>query len=207
MWRWILVGGPGHTRLNGRSLVCGPSLSIPPKRCAERAALVGGVAAIRGRGEALPIRSEAAGLVFLHNSLHYLDWPTALQEVHRVLRPGAWLWIWTLGPDHHTTSNLAQWFPSVAELDIARFPDPEDVLATLRAMGFERVDHQADNEVVTRGVGAWLAAADAGFISTLQLVDPEEKRRGIRAFSAIHTDQSATFSYTIRFTLMMAMRP
>ena len=93
------------------------------------------------------------------------------------------------------------------ELDIARFPDPEDVLATLRAMGFERVDHQADNEVVTRGVGAWLAAADAGFISTLQLVDPEEKRRGIRAFSAIHTDQSATFSYTIRFTLMMAMRP
>jgi trans-aconitate methyltransferase len=58
---------------------------------------------IRGRGEALPLRSESASLVTVGTALHWMAPAPTIAEVARVLRPGGWMAVvWRITvPDSH----------------------------------------------------------------------------------------------------------
>jgi hypothetical protein len=150
----------------------------------------------------MPFRSGVFRLVYFHLSIHYGDWRAALDEARRVSDRGGQVRIWTLGPDHHSTSMLARWFPSVDALDRSRFPDPADLEAHLGGHG----DVAIGSEIgfVRRRAGEWAAAVEAGFVSTLQLVPPPELEAGLRAFREVYPDPDQLVEYEMRWTWLVA---
>lgn len=53
----------------------------------EMRELISGVEALRGSAEAIPLADESVDGVFCGNCFHWFDWPRALVEIERVLRP------------------------------------------------------------------------------------------------------------------------
>ncbi len=176
-----------------RALVIDPSRGM-----LRRAAARPGVRAVGGRAQALPLATGSVHLVFFHLSIHYGDWERAIDEAMRVLEDGGECWVWTLGAEHHRASFLARWFPSVAAIDTARFPDPE-ALATRFAAAGGAVTRGREVEVPERRAGEWLEAVDAGFVSTLQLVPAEELQAGRERFVAAYPDPREVVRYRLDF--------
>jgi hypothetical protein len=137
-------------------------------------------------------------LVYFHLSIHYDDWMQALAEAHRVLQPGGECWIWTMGEQHHRSSFLAKWFPSVGGIDTARFPDPQAVVDVLQQKSLE-VRHGIEVEERTMPAANWRAAARARFVSTLQLLPDSEFAAGLAAFDAAYPDPGETIEYRLTF--------
>lgn len=163
-----------------------------------------GILAVRGVGQSLPIRSATCFLAYFHLSIHYGDWRAALGEARRVLAPSGRVEIWTLGPRHHATSMLARWFPSVRALDERRFPDPAGLMAFLEGLGME-VEHTTPEVAVERRAADWLASVEAGFVSTLQLLDRSELEAGMEAFRAAHPDDESPVRYVLRYDRIVAL--
>jgi hypothetical protein len=168
------------------------------------AAARSGVEAICGIAQALPLRTGCARLVYFHLSIHYGDWKQSLDEALRVLEPGGSCWVWTMGEEHHRSSFLARWFPSVAAIDGARFPDPA-AIATHLERGAEVV---AGREVESRKVpaGRWRDGVRAGFVSTLQLVPRAELEAGLARFAATYPDPDQEVEYVLTFDWIHATR-
>lgn len=172
---------------------------------AGAAGKVAGVQPVIGDMGDLPFRDAAFDLSYFHLSLHYGDWSRNLAEAVRVTRRA--VWVWTLGSDHHRNSFLARWFPSVVPIDESRFPEPADVAAELAGLGMASVGAGRETEKVERTAGDWRAAAEARFVSTLQLIPPEELSAGLRAFDQTHPDPTQRISYELRFSWVRAEHP
>jgi len=198
-------GGPGdHAvvwyRAGHRPIVLDPSAEMLTRAVAR------GLVGVRARAQAMPFRSGSFGLVWFHLSIHYGDWRDALDEAVRVLDEGGRVEIWTLGSDHFEQSNLARWFPSVPSIDAARFPDPDLLAGYVNGRtGTVSVTHPVEHVVTT--AGAWLPAIEAGFVSTLQLLPDEERRRGIEALVRRYPDPAEQIGYDLRFTRITADLP
>ena len=198
-------GGRGHHAArwaeNGyRALVLDPGVAMGMS-AARRA----GVDVVRGVSQRLPFRDNSLAVVYFHLSLHYGDWRAAITEAMRALAPTGVCSVWTLGPHHHRSSMLARWFPSVAAIDSRRFPEPSEVLRTSIALG-ARATSGEESEEVRRPAGEWLTAVRAGFVSTLQLIEPEELAAGIAAFGSAHPDPEETVAYQLRWNWIRARK-
>jgi SAM-dependent methyltransferase len=163
---------------------------------------VPGVTAVRGTAQQMPFIDRCMDVAYFHLSIHYGDWRRALDEARRLLRSGGRIIIWTLGPDHHAASMLGRWFPSVEEIDRRRFPDPADLEAHLARTS--AVERTSEVEVRTRPAGEWAAAVEAGFVSTLQLVPPDELASGLAAFRNQHPDPHHLVRYDMYWTRLVA---
>jgi SAM-dependent methyltransferase len=183
-----------------RSIVLDPSPAM-----LESARTKAGVIAIGGRAQAMPFRDATFDLVYFHLSIHYGDWRRSLTEAHRTLREGGRCEIWTLGAEHHRTSNLARWFPSIAEIDSARFPQPGDLADYLGELDMS-VGRTRSIETARRPVGEWIQAVRAGFVSTLQLVPNDELEKGLAAFVESHPDPAETFEYELKYDRLLARK-
>lgn len=172
-----------------------------------RAARDRGLPAVVGDGRCLPLAESTADLVYFHLSLHYGDWQVMLAEAARAARPGGLVVAWTFSREHFRHSLLARWFPAIVPLDEARFPDPDLLAARMRALGLEGVTQVAETEVVSRSAGDWLAAVRAGFISTLQLLDPVELDAGLAAFQQEHPDPDEVLHYRLWYRGVSGRRP
>jgi SAM-dependent methyltransferase len=166
-----------------------------------------GVPVVVGDGAGLPVGDACADLVYFHLSIHHGPFDRWISEAGRVVRPGGVVWVWTLAPEHHRTSFLAQWFPSVAPLDEARFPDPARLARAMLDNGLIDAVQSDHVEHVTRSAGSWVEAVRAGFVSTLHLVPPDEIASGLAAFEAAHPDPSEAVAYTIAYRRVSATRP
>jgi len=164
-----------------------------------------GLAAVRGRAQDIPFRNGTFDLVWFHLSIHYGDWRRAVDEADRVVATPGRVEIWTLGPDHHEQSLLTRWFPTVGAIDRDRFPKPEAVAERLGAR-FPEVATDHFVEVVTRSASSWIAAVEAGFVSTLQLLSDEERRSGIEAARRRYADPDEEVHYEMRYTRITADR-
>jgi ubiquinone/menaquinone biosynthesis C-methylase UbiE len=180
-----------------------PLVIDPAQGMAEAAATVPGVNPIRARAQAIPISDGRARLAYFHLSIHYGDWRRSLDEVRRVVAPGGQCWIWTMGEQHHRESFLARWFPSVGDIDAARFPDPEGVANYLSSMNVQ-IEMGKEVETKTRAAGEWRAAVMAGFVSTLQLIPDEELTSGLAAFDATYPDPTQSVEYALVFDWICA---
>ncbi|HSQ37331.1 MAG TPA: class I SAM-dependent methyltransferase [Acidimicrobiia bacterium] len=172
-----------------------------------RAARERGLPAVVADGRCLPLREETADLVYFHLSLHYGGWEMMLAEAARVLRPGGMVAAWTFCREHFRHSLLARWFPSIAPIDEARFPDPDLIWARMWALRLEEVRQVAETEVVSRRAGDWEAAVRAGFISTLQLLDPAEIEAGLAGFHEEHPDPDEVLHYRLWYRGVMGRKP
>lgn len=177
----------------------------PARGMLRQAAARTGVRAICGTAQQLPLRARSVRLAYFHLSIHYGDWRRSLDEAIRVLEAGGSCWVWTMGEEHHRNSFLARWFPSVADIDAARFPDPAAVAAHLTAAAAE-VTTGREIELRTVSSQQWHDAVRAGFVSTLQLVDIEELEAGLSRFTAAYPDPEQPVDYTLRFDWIHAIR-
>ncbi|MBN2112687.1 MAG: class I SAM-dependent methyltransferase [Acidimicrobiia bacterium] len=173
------------------------ALVVDRSAAMARAAVGQGLRAVVGDGRALPLRDGTADLVYFHVSLHYGGWEQMLGEAVRVAKPGGLVAVWTLAADHFRRSLLARWFPSIVPLDEARFPHSDLVEARLWALGLQEVHQVAETETVSRRADDWEAAVRAGFVSTLQLLDPEELESGLARFHEEHPDPEEVLHYRL----------
>lgn len=94
----------------------------------SRAMLRSAPAELNGRvaaasGEVLPIRADCMGLVVASMAFHWMDQPTVLDEIARVLQPGGEVWIYNLWFVGELEGN-ADFAPWVRERYLARYPSP-----------------------------------------------------------------------------------
>lgn len=196
-------GGRGQHARVWREMGAVALVVDPARAMVLEAAALPGVRSIRGRAQQLPLRDNAVTLAYFHLSIHYGNWRAALAEAQRVLRPGGQCWIWTMGERHHRNSILARWFPSVGDIDAARFPDPVAIADHLR-LTCRHVDAGQEVEMKARPSGEWRAAVAARFVSTLQLIPPEEFLAGLAAIDSRYQDPAEPIEYALTFDWIQA---
>lgn len=137
-----------------------------------------GVNAKLARAEELPFKEgwfERAMLVLV---VHVLDRPRAFGELRRVLAEDGRIAIGTFAEAQFDDHYLSAYFPSLEELDRARFPKPEALEAELRAAGFEpRTIPLYQRTTISRD--RMLERIRGKFISTLLLLDEAEFAEGV----------------------------
>ncbi len=137
-----------------------------------------GVNAKLARAEALPFKEgwfERALLVLV---VHVLDRPRAFEELRRVLADDGRIAIATFAEAQFDDYYLSPYFPSIAEIDRARFPTKGQLEAELRSAGFEpRTIPLHQRTTLSRD--RVLERIRGRFISTLLLLDEDEYVEGL----------------------------
>lgn len=103
-----------------------------------------------------------------------------------------------MGEQHHRSSFLTEWFPSVGDIDTARFPDPNEVVAYAAAT-FRHVELAQEVESKVLPAGRWRRAVEARFVSTLQLIPDHEFQDGLAAFDAAYPNPDQPVEYVLTF--------
>ena len=97
----------------------------------------------------------------------------AFPELVRILVPGGRAVVATFTPAHFEWFWLISVFPTVAELDLARFPNPEVLAGELEAAGFSSVRVRTVAQRTTLAKEEALERIRGRYISTLRLLDEE----------------------------------
>jgi ubiquinone/menaquinone biosynthesis C-methylase UbiE len=137
-----------------------------------------GVNAKVARAEALPFKEgwfERALLVLV---IHVLDRPRAFAELARVLMDDGRLAIATFDHAQFDGYYLSPYFPSIADIDRARFPTREELEAELREADLEPRTIPV-HQKTTLSRERVLERIRGRFISTLQLLSDEEYAAGL----------------------------
>ena len=132
----------------------------------------------RGSAERLPFKASAFDVAMLWTVVHLLDRERAFAELRRVLAPRGRLVVVTFAPEHFRTYWQNRYFPSIATIDLARHPTPEQLGDELVSAGFEpprlvglHQEAELDREVALQRIRGRA-------ISTFDLLDEDEIRRG-----------------------------
>ena len=137
-----------------------------------------GVNAKVAAAEALPFKDGWFDRALAVLVVHVLDRPRAFGELRRVLADDGRLAIATFDRRHFDDYYLNAYFPSLAEIDRARFPTREELEEELRAAGYEPRTLAVDQPMTLSR--RWILERIRGlFISTLQLLDEAEYAEGL----------------------------
>jgi SAM-dependent methyltransferase len=181
--RRILDVGCGTGRLAaalaevGRAKVWGIDAS-PEMVAVARETLPASVGVRLGRAERLPFRDGWFDRVTMSLVLHLLDRPAALAEARRVVPADGRIAISTFHPDHFASYWLMPYFPSIREIDEARFPTPEQMTLELEEAGFPHVASRRLHTGYELGRDEALARIRGRHISTFDLLSKEELAEG-----------------------------
>ena len=154
--------------------------------------------------EALPFKDGWFERVVMRLSLHHLDRSRALAEAGRVLVPGGRLVVGTFDPHQFADYWLTRFFPSIARIDAARFPDRPTLERELVKAGFASpTTHRLTQEAVLSRADA-LERIRCRYISTLRLMDEAEFDRGLASAEA---DLPPEVDYRIEWLIVAAEKP
>jgi len=169
---------------------------------AQRAKTLG-INARVGRAEALPFKRGWFEAVVMRMSLHLLDRPRALAEAARVLQPAGRVVIATEDPESFPDVWFARYFPSVPQIDGARFPTAETLLDELAGAGFgnTRLERLRQRRSTTRERALEVIRSRA--FSTFDLLPADEYAAGLERAEA---ELPVSFEYGFAWLLAAASR-
>jgi ubiquinone/menaquinone biosynthesis C-methylase UbiE len=132
-----------------------------------------------GNAEALPFKDDWFERVVMRLSIQHVDRPQALAEAARVLVPGGRIVIASFDPKHFSSHWLSRLFPSLAEIDEARFPGANTLKSELRAAGFAEpaFERLPQSGRVSRSEA--LERIRGRYITTLRLIQDGEFEHGL----------------------------
>jgi SAM-dependent methyltransferase len=162
-----------------------------------------GVNARVARAEALPFKAGWFDAVVMRMVLHLVRRAQALEQTARVLRPQGRLVIATEDPDSFDDVWFARFFPSVPEIERARFPGADALRLELAAAGFESVEIERlrQHREQTREHAVDLIRSK-GF-STFDLLAPAEYDEGL---ARAETELPDHFAYTFDWLIALGTR-
>jgi ubiquinone/menaquinone biosynthesis C-methylase UbiE len=189
--RSVLDCGCGTGRL-ARALADGVAARVvgidaePAMVAAARATLPEDVELREARAEALPFADHAFERAVLWLVSHLLDRPSAFAELRRVLADDGRLAIVTFDPEHFSDFWLTTYFPSIEDVDRARFPTPDQLERELAEAGFSDPRFRRVSQRATLTREEALERIEARHISTFDLLDEREVREGtVRAIAEL----------------------
>jgi ubiquinone/menaquinone biosynthesis C-methylase UbiE len=138
-----------------------------------------GVAFKEARAEALPFKDGWFERAVAMLVVHVLDRPRAFAELCRVLADDGRLAIATFDPAHVRGYWLNRYFPSIAEIDLARFAPAEVLAGELSAAGFATVRTLQLHQRATIDRETALERIRGRHISTFDLIDETEIEVGL----------------------------
>jgi SAM-dependent methyltransferase len=148
----------------------------------EQARLRGG----RGVGwkqtaaEHLPFKDGWFDAAHAHLVMHVVDdLGAALSETARVLCPGGRLVVVSFRAEHFDRFHLNPYFPTLAGIDRARFPDPAALCTAIGGAGFHDVAERGLHQQETLASEDVLERVRGRYISTLHLLDEREYQDGL----------------------------
>jgi ubiquinone/menaquinone biosynthesis C-methylase UbiE len=161
----------------------------------------------QGVAERLPFRDGWFDAAHMHLVVHTLaDRSRALAEIARVLGGGGRLAVATFAGEHFDRFFLNPYFPSLAGIDRARFPEPAALVADLAAAGFTGAHTERISQPVRADPDDVLERVRGRYISTLHLVEPEEYAAGLRQLEAEVRAGREAFAYSLEWALLTARR-
>src|SRR3954447_10892669 len=104
----------------------------PEMLAVAREKVPAGVGLKEGRAEELPFKDGWFERVVMMLVVHHVDRATAFGEIHRVLNDEGRLAIASFAPAQFDEYYLGSYFPSIADVDHARFGTPEQLVGELR---------------------------------------------------------------------------
>lgn len=171
----------------------------------QKARAKGGFDLVLADAQALPFRRDAFDATLIVMVLHQLaDYRRALREVARVSRR-----VVIASSDLRTRrlGILEEAFPSLLDIDRARFPPIEDLIAAVKAAGFRNLMVEVRPYRRVLPVAQELERVRRKYISTLELLPPAEFERGLafleRELPRRHADG---FEVVASFTFVGASR-
>ena len=136
----------------------------------------------RAPAGALPIRTAAVDLVFVHLAYHHVaDKAPALREWQRVLRPGGLLFICSPTVELLPGYLWMRFFPTAVRVDSERMPRRADLVTEAVGEGFRLERQETVTRPYTRTMGEYVDRIAQRGISTLRLIPDEEFESGLAA--------------------------
>ncbi len=132
-----------------------------------------------GRAEALEFKNGWFERVVMSLVVQHVDRPQAFSEIVRVLQPRGLFGLGTFDPRHFDSYYLNHYFPSILEIDKARFPTAQTLDHELGAAGFGPVRFVRFSQRGTICRSTALERIRGRHISTFQLIGEEEYQTGL----------------------------
>ncbi len=137
-----------------------------------------GVGVRRGIAERLPFRDGWFDRVTMSLVIHLVDRPRAFAEARRVVQSDGRIVISTFHPAHFGSYWLNPFFPSIREIDEARFPTPTVMQPELEEAGFAGLETRRLQAELVIGREEALRRIRGRHISTFDLLPVEEIEDG-----------------------------
>jgi ubiquinone/menaquinone biosynthesis C-methylase UbiE len=169
---------------------------------------------IRGAGwklapaERLPFRDGWFDGVHAHLVLHLVDdVATAVNEMARVAAAGGRVVVGSFRPEHFERFHLNPYFPSVPEIDLARFPDPQQIAALFTAAALHDVRVREVTQQVSLEPADLLERVRGRYISTLHLIPEAEYRAGLERLEHDLAGRSEPVAAELQWALVTGRGP
>jgi SAM-dependent methyltransferase len=155
-----------------------------------------GVAVREAAAEQLPFRDGWFERATMTLVVHHLDRPRAFGEARRVVGEGGRLAILTFDPESFERYYLNTYFPSILEIDRARFPSADALERDLLGAGFADVSVTPHERRKTVGRDEVLEKVRGRHISTFQLIGEDEYVAGLeRAEREVPAEVEVTYGW------------
>jgi ubiquinone/menaquinone biosynthesis C-methylase UbiE len=167
----------------------------------------GGIGWKQAAAGRLPFTGGWFDAAHMHLVVHTLpDRPAALAEIARVLMGDGRVAIATFAMEHFERFVLNPYFPSIAAIDGARFPDPAVLAGDLVEAGFRDAAVERVSQPISAEPNDLLERVRGRYISTLHLLEPAEYADGLARLERDVGAGRGPFVYSLEWALVAATR-
>jgi SAM-dependent methyltransferase len=144
-----------------------------------------GLEGVRGRAEALPLKSGSCTGAWLSKVFHHFeDVDASARELHRVLQPGAYAVVRNSFADRLEHVVWLRYFPAARDIATSRWPRVEHVTNAFTAAGLKLIHIEDIPEVAAPDLASYCERLAKRANSTLTLIDDEAFAAGLERIRA-----------------------